>query len=174
MFSPLIPLAYLDLIVDSILRSIDKQIWATVCAVADAGLSLLLIQILVPAFGVAGLAASVLSAKLLNLSLPLLRLESGLSGGLKPVRFIFLPFLFALLCARACSVIPAVAFPATAVLLVKGVCFCASYCACLLLVRPGEDREEDAKNKRLQNGRHRAEHNKNKTKKTILFYGDRL
>lgn len=69
LFSPLIPLSYLDLIVDSILRSIDKQLWATLCAVIDAFSSLVLVNLLVPHFGMQGLAASILTSKLLNLLL---------------------------------------------------------------------------------------------------------
>jgi stage V sporulation protein B len=129
LFVPLIPLAYLDLIVDSVLRSIDRQILATICAVADASLSLVLVWLLVPRYGVAGLAASVLSAKLLNLSLSLLQLENGLSLHLRPLRTAVVPFFLAKLCAVFASSVPVGEISDAAELFLRGVLFAAPFLA---------------------------------------------
>jgi len=78
LFAPLIPLSYLDLIVDSVLRSLDKQLWATMCSVIDAGLSFILVKILIPRFGISGLAYAVLTAKFINLSLSFYRMAADI------------------------------------------------------------------------------------------------
>lgn len=78
LFAPLIPLSYLDLIVDSVLRSLDKQLWATMCSVIDAGLAFSLVKLLIPQFGIAGLAYAVLAAKFVNLFLSFYRMAADI------------------------------------------------------------------------------------------------
>jgi|GEM_PF-495974 len=106
LFAPLILFSYLDLVTDGILRSIDRPVHATVSAVLDASFSLLLVRLLIPRFGAAGLVASVLAAKLLNLALSLLWLFARLSPAVHVGRDILLPLAFALAAAQAADLLP--------------------------------------------------------------------
>lgn len=142
LFSPLVPLAYLDLIVDSVLRSIDRQLWATLCAVADAFFSVCLVRLLIPRFGLAGLAAAVLSAKLLNLFLSLLRLFGTLSLPIRPVKNVLLPIAAAGFFAKIASVLPARGSLHLSLLL-RGALFCALYALlCSIIWSEAENRKE--------------------------------
>ena len=107
LFSPMILLAYLDLITDSMLRSIDRPLHATAGGVIDAAFCLLLARLLVPRYGLGGLVAAVLAAKLLNLSMSLIWLASSLSLRFSARRDL-LPLLLAYVSAAAAKAV----FPA--------------------------------------------------------------
>ncbi len=108
LFSPMILLAYLDLVTDSMLRSIDKPLHATASGVMDVAASLLLVGLLVPHCALAGLVAAVLLAKLLNLTMSLFWLTDALSLRLSPVRDLFFPLSFAGVAAAISRLLPAV------------------------------------------------------------------
>ncbi len=107
LFSPLILLAYLDLVTDSMLRSIDRPLHATASGAADAASSLLLVRLLVPRCGLVGLVAAVLLAKLLNLTMSLFWLTDALALRLSPVRDLFFPLFQAAAAAALSRRLPA-------------------------------------------------------------------
>ena len=72
--SPLVPLLYLDGIVDSILKGLDQQVSSLKYNVADSSLRVAGIALLVPRYGVQGYLAVLFFSTVLNASLSLHRL----------------------------------------------------------------------------------------------------
>ena len=68
-FAPLVPIMYLDTAVDSVLKGLGKQLYCMKVNILDSTLSLLLVLILVPKFGIWGYVACVYIAETVNASL---------------------------------------------------------------------------------------------------------
>ena len=76
LLSPLIPLMYLDSAVDAILKGIGEQIYSMRVNIIDSFLSVILIIILLPKFGIYGYVLVIFITELLNTSLSIIRLLS--------------------------------------------------------------------------------------------------
>ncbi len=74
MIAPLIPIMYLDTSVDFVLKGLGEQIYTMGVNILDATLSLTLVLILVPRFGLVGYIASVYLVEIVNCALSLGRL----------------------------------------------------------------------------------------------------
>ncbi len=74
MIAPLIPVMYLDTSVDFVLKGLGEQVYTMGVNILDATLSLALVLILVPRFGLVGYIASVYLVELVNCALSLGRL----------------------------------------------------------------------------------------------------
>ena len=74
MIAPLIPIMYLDTSVDFVLKGLGEQVYTMRVNILDATLSLALVLILVPKFGLVGYIASVYFVEMVNCALSLSRL----------------------------------------------------------------------------------------------------
>ena len=74
LLAPVIPVMYLDTAVDSMLKGLGEQLFCMRVNIADAAISIALIWLLVPRFGVYGYAVSVVACEVFNATLSILRL----------------------------------------------------------------------------------------------------
>lgn len=74
MLAPVIPVMYLDTAIDSLLKGMGEQLYCMKVNIADASLSVILVYFLVPVFGVAGYAAIIIIAEVINTTLSITRL----------------------------------------------------------------------------------------------------
>lgn len=79
---PLIPIMYIDNVVDAILKGLDKQVTVLKINILDLLSSILLIFLIIPKFGIAGYIFTIYFSELLNFSLSFrsLRKELGQLG----------------------------------------------------------------------------------------------
>lgn len=110
MIAPLIPVMYLDTSVDFMLKGLGQQLYTMGVNIADAFLSLILVLILVPRFGLMGYIAAVYILEIFNCALSLGRLVK--ITGVRPMTgWIIRPLISVLLaCAtvRAISLSPVI------------------------------------------------------------------
>jgi len=74
LLSPLLPLMYLDTVTDSLLKGMGEQVYTMKVNIADASISLILVKLLVPEFGINGYIAVLYIAELINFSFSAARL----------------------------------------------------------------------------------------------------
>lgn len=82
LLSPLIPLMYLDSSVDAMLKGLGEQLYTMKINIIDSALSVLLIWLLLPNFGINGYIVVIFITELFNTALSILRLINKLQ--LKP------------------------------------------------------------------------------------------
>ncbi|MBE6594068.1 MAG: polysaccharide biosynthesis protein [Ruminococcaceae bacterium] len=100
MIAPLIPVMYLDTSVDSILKGLGYQFYGMVINVIDAFLSVILVWLLLPRFGVMGYIITVYFTELLNATLSITKLLCVTHPKIKLGDWIIKPLFSAIL---ACS-----------------------------------------------------------------------
>ena len=81
--SPLVPIMYLDSVVDAHLKGLGYQVYSMGVNIADAALSVLAVLILLPLFGAGGYVAVIYITELLNFVLSLAKLKRALRFSLK-------------------------------------------------------------------------------------------
>ena len=74
MLAPLIPIMYLDTSVDSILKGLGYQFYSMIINITDATLSVILVWILLPRFGIMGYIATVYFTEIINATLSITKL----------------------------------------------------------------------------------------------------
>lgn len=74
--APLVPVMYLDSVVDCVLKGLGEQVYSMKVNILDSAVSALLVWVLVPGFGIAGYAATIYIAELLNFGLSIARAAS--------------------------------------------------------------------------------------------------
>jgi stage V sporulation protein B len=74
MVAPLVPVMYLDTSVDSILKGLGYQFYTMVVNIVDASLSVLLVWILLPRFGIMGYVITVYFTEIVNATLSITKL----------------------------------------------------------------------------------------------------
>lgn len=95
--APIIPIMYLDTATDSMLKGLGQQLFCMRVNIADAALSLILVTLLVPVFGIKGYAAVIIIAEIMNASLSIRKLLSIAEFELEVFRWIFRPLFSSLL-----------------------------------------------------------------------------
>jgi stage V sporulation protein B len=98
---PLVPIMYLDTTVDNLLKGIGEQFYCMCVNVADAGLSVLLVLLLLPRFGAIGYVGVLILSELFNFTLSAIRLHKRIPFRLRPFRDVILPGAVAALGAGA-------------------------------------------------------------------------
>ena len=73
---PLVPVMYLDTVIDCVLKGLGEQVYSMKVNILDAAVSALLVWLLVPGFGITGYAATIYIAELLNFALSIARAAS--------------------------------------------------------------------------------------------------
>lgn len=74
MIAPVIPIMYLDTAVDNMLKGLGEQLFCMRVNIIDSALSVGLVWLLVPRFGISGYAATIIISEVFNASLSIWRL----------------------------------------------------------------------------------------------------
>ncbi len=93
MIAPLIPVMYLDTATDALLKGLGEQVYTMGVNIVDSGLSVILVLILLPRFGITGYIMTVYFTELINAALSVTRLLT--ISGIRPkvTRLILKPLL---------------------------------------------------------------------------------
>ncbi len=101
LLAPVVPLMYLDHVVDSMLKGIGEQVYSMWVNIADSTLSVVLVWLLIPVFGISGYAFVIIGMEGFNFTMSALRLKKRIPIKLDLVRSLVIPFVSALLSAFA-------------------------------------------------------------------------
>lgn len=74
LIAPLVPIMYLDTSVDSILKGLGYQFYSMIINIADAAMSVALVWLLLPRFGILGYIATVYFTEIVNATLSITKL----------------------------------------------------------------------------------------------------
>ncbi len=74
MIAPVIPVMYLDTATDSMLKGLGEQLFCMRVNIIDSALSVVLVWLLVPRFGISGYAATIMISEVFNATLSICRL----------------------------------------------------------------------------------------------------
>lgn len=115
MLAPLMPLMYLDTVTDSLLKGMGEQVYTMNVNIADAAVSVILVRLLVPNFGIVGYIAVLYIAELFNFALSAARLIKRCRFEFKIFRWFLLPLCLLILTSKICEAmffrLPFASFP---------------------------------------------------------------
>lgn len=94
-FAPLIPFMYFDSTVDAMLKGLGEQVYSMKVNILDAGISVLLVAVVLPFTGILGYAGIIWIMEILNLTLSLRRLVKIVHPVFSPQRSLLFPLLAA-------------------------------------------------------------------------------
>ena len=89
--APLIPVMYLDHVVDGMLKGMGEQIYSMRVNIFDASLSVVLVYLLVPIWGVYGYVVVIFIMEVINASLSVIRLFKRCNAGVKIIKWLIKP-----------------------------------------------------------------------------------
>lgn len=93
LMAPLIPVMYLDHIVDGMLKGMGEQLYSMRVNIFDASLSVVLVYFVVPIMGVYGYILIIIAMEIINLAFGLVRLFKRCSLQLKAFKWLIKPLL---------------------------------------------------------------------------------
>lgn len=82
--APIVPLMYVDNVVDGMLKGLDQQMFSFRCNLADSLLRVAAVALLLPLWGMAGYAAILFFSEIFNASLSIYRLLRVTEAGRRP------------------------------------------------------------------------------------------
>lgn len=91
--APLIPIMYVDTATDAMLKGLGQQVFSMGVNVADAGLSVLLVALLTPRFGIGGYLITIYFSELLNTSASIARLLAITHAKTRLLKWVASPLL---------------------------------------------------------------------------------
>lgn len=142
--APLMPLMYLDTVTDSLLKGMGEQVYTMNVNIADAAISVILVRLLVPKFGILGYVAVLYIAELINFSFSAARLIKRCRFEFKIFKWFLLPLILLIIASRTCQVIficlPFSYLPDWLTLAIHGVIIVAFYLT-LLCICGSADKE---------------------------------
>ena len=94
--SPLVPVMYMDMTTDGMLKGLDKQLSLMHINVLDSILCVILVYYLVPKAAVNGYIVTIYAAEIINFILSFRKLSTEVPFAIKPVRSILLPLMLAI------------------------------------------------------------------------------
>lgn len=97
MIAPLVPVMYLDTSVDSILKGLGYQFYSMVVNIADALISVILVCLLLPRFGILGYVITVYFTELLNAALSITKLICVTKTPVRVFEWVAKPIIAAIL-----------------------------------------------------------------------------
>lgn len=135
MIAPLVPVMYLDTSVDSILKGLGYQFYTMVVNIVDASLSVLLVWILLPRFGIMGYVITVYFTEIINATLSITKLICVTKVRVRIFDWIVKPLFSIVISTTAVSYIMrfAGAFASSKAEIALHVCFIALVYFCLLI-----------------------------------------
>ena len=105
LISPLVPLMYLDFAVDALLKGLGEQIYSMRVNIIDSLISVILILILVPSFGINGYIAIIFITEIMNTSLSIIRLLNKTDVRPEIFKWIFKPAISIITSTFLCRLI---------------------------------------------------------------------
>jgi len=106
--APLIPIMYVDSSVDAVLKGMGEQVYSMNVNIIDAGVSVLLVWLLLPRMGLAGYVVAIYVTETLNTTLSLCRMLRMSRMPVKLWKQVFGPLLCAVGAATVCRLVGAV------------------------------------------------------------------
>lgn len=103
--APLMPLMYLDTVTDSLLKGMGEQVYTMNVNIADASISVILVRLLVPRFGILGYVAVLYIAELINFAFSAARLIKRCRFEFKIVKWFVLPSALLIITSRLCNLL---------------------------------------------------------------------
>lgn len=103
LLAPLVPLFYLDNVADAMLKGLDQQISVLRYSIADSALSIVLLYLLLPVYGVKGYVVVMYASTFLNATLSVARLARVTCISVQPVLWIVKPACAIVLAAMGVS-----------------------------------------------------------------------
>ena len=104
--APLVPVMYFDTSVDCMLKGLGEQVHSMRINIADSALSLILVLVLVPFFGIGGYIVSVYVCESMNCVMSVMRLYKVTGVGISVKECILPPVIGALCSVMLCSWMP--------------------------------------------------------------------
>lgn len=101
MLAPLIPVMYMDTSVDAILKGLGQQVYHMSVNIADASLSILLVILLLPRFGILGYIMTVYFTEIINFAFSLGRLLVVAKVRPRVGRWVLIPLVCVILATAA-------------------------------------------------------------------------
>ncbi len=101
MLSPVIPIMYLDHVTDGMLKGLGEQVYSMWVNISDSVLSVILVWVLIPRFGITGYALVIIIMEGYNFIFSFIRLRKKTEFKLKIMKSLVIP----LLCAALSSLI---------------------------------------------------------------------
>ncbi len=105
MLAPLMPLMYLDTVTDSLLKGMGEQVYTMNVNIADAAISVILVRLLVPRFGILGYIAVLYIAELVNFALSAARLINRCKFKFKVGKWFLLPLALLIMTSQICNLL---------------------------------------------------------------------
>lgn len=105
LLSPVIPIMYLDHVADSMLKGIGEQVYSMWVNIFDSLLSIALVFVLIPIFGIGGYALVIVIMEAFNFFMSARRLYLRVPFKIKPLRSVVLPLGLAILSAELVSIL---------------------------------------------------------------------
>lgn len=106
MLAPLVPLLYLDMVTDGLLKGLDQQTHSLLYNTLDASLRVALMAILLPILGLKGYFIILYSCGILNVALSLSRLLKTARVRFRLFQWLVLPLLLSAGCITLCKLLP--------------------------------------------------------------------
>ncbi len=97
--APVIPIMYLDHVADSMLKGIGEHVYSMWVNIADSVLSIALVYVLIPIFGISGYAMVIVIMEAFNFFMSARRLSVRVPFKIKLLRSVVLPLILAILSA---------------------------------------------------------------------------
>lgn len=98
--APLMPLMYLDTVTDSLLKGMGEQVYTMNVNIADAAISVIMVRLFVPKFGILGYVAVLYIAEIFNFALSAARLIKRCRFQFKICKWFLLPLALLIVSAR--------------------------------------------------------------------------
>ena len=105
LLAPLMPLMYLDTVTDSLLKGMGEQIFTMNVNITDAAISVILVRLLVPKFGILGYVAVLYIAEIFNFAFSAARLMQKCKFEFKLFKWTILPLCLLVLTAKISNLI---------------------------------------------------------------------
>lgn len=93
LLAPVVPIMYLDHITDAILKGIGEQVYSMWVNILDSALSVLLVWVLIPIFGIAGYAIVIIVMEGFNFILSFLKLRQRIKPRVTLIPSVIIPFI---------------------------------------------------------------------------------
>jgi stage V sporulation protein B len=142
--APLMPLMYLDTVTDSLLKGMGEQVYTMNINIADAAISVILVRLLVPKFGIFGYVAVLYIAEIVNFSFSAARLMKKCKFEFKIYKWFVLPLILLIITSRVSRIafifLPFTNLPAWLALTLHGIIIVALYIT-LLSISGAIDKE---------------------------------
>lgn len=91
--APVVPIMYLDHVTDAILKGIGEQVYSMWVNILDSALSVLLVWVLIPIFGIAGYAIVIIVMEGFNFILSYLKLRERIKPKLTLIPSVIIPLI---------------------------------------------------------------------------------